>query len=513
MKNNINKIICATLLAAGFSACASEFDNDFKVTDKPASVAQNEQLSAYKTLLEYAGSSFALGNTLTSAEFLNEGTPTSLTLTNFNQLTLSDAFLHSKLVNGLGEVDSTSAKSAIDLAVSKGISLYGGTLVSSTNLNESYLSNALPGKMVEATFTYDFENDALGTEYPFGFNGEARSDKGASVVEDPAGESGHCLHVACGLVFPVITFNLPKGTTLGDFVRVEMDWRAVNDGGLNGFAGVLHTYVKDSGYDYPTPGAMGCKLGEWGRGKVVLDLAAFNFDDAKKAWTSVPLEFGSVAWWQEYYVDNIKWVYTYNEPDYESAEAQQIAKNQMKTYVQTLVKSYGDNVSAWTIADRPISSPSTMFWKRVLGDTYFALAAKYAREQNASLKLFVSEEGLTDAARLADFLAVIKKAENEGAKIDGIEVLLDAKVVDQSLLTSMFNTLAKTGKFIRLSGLATIGNNNTVDADALTTVLSLYKQIIPESQRYGISFSNGTYTLWNTHFDRLPAFASVADNL
>lgn len=510
MMKTFNKLFCVTLLVAGFSACASEFDNDFHIPEKPADVVKAEQLNSYKTLAQYVSSNFAIGNTMTSAEFLKESTPTSLTLTNFNELTISDAFLHSKLVNATGEVDVAAAQNVVDLAKENNLKLYGGTLISSTNNNESYLINSLPGKVAEAYVLKDFEDEVIGAEYPFGYNGETRSDKGASVVEDPEGKSGHCLHVACGLVFPVITFNLAKGTTLGDYIRMEMDWYAENDGGMNSFAGCLHTWVKDSGHDYPTPASMGCKLKEWG--KVTLDLTAFNFDDAKKAWASLPFEFGMVSWWQQFYVDNIKLFYTYNQPDFENEKSRKIADDAMKTYVQSVIDTYGEEVSTWTVADHPVSSPATMYWKRLLGDTYFGKAAQYAREVNANLKLFVSEEGLDDANRLANLIAIIAKAENEGAKIDGIEVLLDAKNVNQNALNAMFKTLASTGKMIRLSGLATTGDDAS-DATALKTILSQYKTVIPEAQRYGITFGNAVSQLWDNSFNRRETYGGVVEGL
>lgn len=509
MMNTINKLFCATLLVAGFSACASEFDNDFQVHTKPATVTEAEQLSTYNTLLEYVGSNFAIGNTLTSAEFLKESTPTSITQTNFNELTVSDAFLHSKLVNSLGEVDVTSALNVIDLAAEKNLKLYGGTLVSSNAINESYLTNILPGKLAEDSVLYDFEDVALGYKYPMASNASPTSGI-AEIRNDPEGINGKSLYVEGSISFPVVTFDLPKGKTLGDFIRIEMDWYAVNGGGLNGFANALHVLVQEEpAKDYATPGAQGCKLKEWGR--VSLDLTVSGFDD-RAGLTSVPLEFGPVDWGAQWYADNIKWIYTYNVPDYDSDESKAPASEAMKIYVQAIVKTYSENVPAWTIADRPVSSPSTMYWKRVLGDTYFGKAAQYAREVNPALKLFVSEEGLDDASRLADLIAVIKKAESEGAKIDGIEVLLDAKNVDQSALSAMFKTLAGTGKLIRLTGLEVSGSDDATDATALKTVLSLYKQI-PEAQRYGVTFNNAVGELWDSKYNRRQTYAGVAEGL
>lgn len=511
---DIKKYMMAGLVVCGFSACASEFDNDYQVA-KPAVVTQAEQLNSYGTILEYIDPAFHMGNTLSSAEFLGQATPFSLTCSNFNELTISDAFLHNKLVAADGTIDSTSMLSVIDLASQADISLYGESLLSSTNIKDGYLINLLPGKNAEAFKLCDFEDKELGFKYPLALNGGAASGT-AEVVDDPDGESGHCLHVACGLMFPVISIQLPAGHKFGEFTRIEMDWRAVNDGGLAGFANAFHVRLNNGGggdaVDFDTPASQGCKKGEWGRGKVVLDLSKFNLTAAQQDLTSVDLEMGPVDWWCEYYVDNIKLIYEYNEPDYESAEARSIASGQAKKYVQTLLKHYGNAIPAWTIADRPVSSPSDMFWKHTMGEAYFGEAARYARQQKSDITLFVSEEGLTDASRLEALISLINQEEKEGAKIDGIDAIVSLEEAEAAALEGMFKTLAATGKQIRLSGL---GATKDADADAaaLKTVIAKYMQAVPAAQRYGISFAKGTSTLWDSHYDRMPAYAGMIDNL
>ncbi|MBP5682143.1 MAG: endo-1,4-beta-xylanase [Bacteroidales bacterium] len=141
MKNtNLSYIIVAAMCLA---SCAEYEVADFDV-EKPEEVISAEQLSSYGTLLDYVSPSFKIGNTLDMPTFTQQGTATTLTTHNFNEITLSGVFSHSKLVNEDGVVGSKieDLDNAIRFAKEHNISVYGHSIVNS-DVNSAYLNTKI----------------------------------------------------------------------------------------------------------------------------------------------------------------------------------------------------------------------------------------------------------------------------------------------------------------------------------------------------------------------------------
>ena len=501
------------------TSCAEEFDTSYQM-EKPAEVAAAEQLNSYGTLLQYIDPSFHLGNTLTVATLQSEGTATTLTMENFNELTLSDAFRHSSLVAADGSVDTTAINSLADYVSEKNINIFCPALCSSTDVNASRLNSLIAPKLVvleeqAGSDVWDFEGDELGTTYDVK---KATGDiKGNAVIEeDPDGQSGKVLHVTkTNQSFPSITLNFPDGRTLGDYKKIRLDFKAnnktaVNQGIVFIMAGKNTELKKASEY--------GCVQGQWGRGLIEFNLEAMSFSEQQQAMTSVDLLIGPKLMNCDYLIDNITLEYTYQPSYYEektAEEKRQIITEEMEKYVAAVV-GQRSIFSVWTIADNPVTSESSNIWKTNIGDTYFAPAAKAARQANSSIKLFVSEEQLTDADICKALVNVVEQAEKEGAKIDGIEAKV--AVDEESDLTTMLETLAQTGKQIRLTFLAISAADDATAARILSSAVSLYKQKVPPTQRYGISFtavneSSTNAGLWTSGYNRKQTYAGLADAL
>jgi hypothetical protein len=95
------------------TACADEFDTNYQV-EKPASVVEAEKLAQYETLVSYIDAEkFRLGNTLASADLDGKTAAASLTVSNFNEVTVPNLFLHSKQVDNEGEIDVLVAYSFV----------------------------------------------------------------------------------------------------------------------------------------------------------------------------------------------------------------------------------------------------------------------------------------------------------------------------------------------------------------------------------------------------------------
>ena len=168
-------------------------------------------------------------------------------------------------------------------------------------------------------------------------------------------------------------------------------------------------------------------------------------------------------------------------------------------------------------------STDQIFWQDYLEDAthtgselYGAIVSKAASEAfvkyggNAEeLKFFVSETGLEDQKRLESLKYWIKKWEDNGAKIDGINAWLNLTYVEnadnETVVNTLLDNLAKTGKLIRLSNFDVKyqdADGNAVMADKITKeqrqkladyhafVIKAYMSKIPKELQAGLCKGN-----------------------
>ena len=168
-------------------------------------------------------------------------------------------------------------------------------------------------------------------------------------------------------------------------------------------------------------------------------------------------------------------------------------------------------------------STDQIFWQDYLEDAthtgselYGAIVSKAASEAfvkyggNAEeLKFFVSETGLEDQKRLESLKYWIKKWEDNGAKIDGINAELNLTYVEnadnETVVNTLLDNLVKTGKLIRLSNFDVKyqdADGNAVMADKITKeqrqkladfhafVIKAYMSKVPKEQQAGLCKGN-----------------------
>ncbi len=137
--------------------------------------------------------------------------------------------------------------------------------------------------------------------------------------------------------------------------------------------------------------------------------------------------------------------------------------------------------------------------------------------------------------KLEGLIAYVEYIELQGAKVDGIGTQMHISYTsDKDLIAQMFEKLAATGKLIKVSEL-----DVRLDTDDPTTeqlaeqaemyqyVMDMYKQYIPEAQRYGITIwgvsdnadeheywlPGDAPNLWDANYERKHAYKGVADGL
>lgn len=527
MKKNIfsiSSLLSFVAFAALLTGCADYFDTSSPAGEKPAAVTEAEKLAQYETLVSYIDAEkFRLGNTLASADLDGKTAAALLTLSNFNEVTIPDLFLHSKQVDNEGKIDVLVASSLVADVSEKGINIFSSPLCASANVNAGYLEKLITPVTVEepevtGVDPIDFESDDLGKTYPTQKGtGEAAAGK-VVVKADPQGESGHVIHVTKATqCYPSITIKFPEGRKLGDYTDLTLDYYAVNNASYTSkiflAMGGKNAVFKNS-KDY------GCTQKAWGRGKVSIPLAALAFSEDQNKQTEVTILVGPQGVNCEYYIDNIQLVYSY-KPTYEvektPEEKFQIIGGELNDYITAAMEA-APAINSWTVADCPVTSAPNLIWKESLGDTYFGYAAHLMREQRSDAKLFVSEY-LMDPEVRATFLHLLTANEIGMDQINGIDVLLpiDVASFDVNGFVTMLGELKATGKLIRLT-IQNVTGSDALAADALAQVIATYKKQIPAAQQYGINFQAATESasnvgLWTTGFNRKLSYASVADAL
>ncbi len=245
-----------------------------------------------------------------------------------------------------------------------------------------------------------------------------------------------------------------------------------------------------------------------------------------------------------------------------ASERKTILTDALNSYIKTIMTTADGKIKSWDVIGdvlsdngsriRDVKDDKTEFnWSEDLGKEEFArLAVKYAREHFAAaggsaadLKLFVNESGLENDAKLQGLLNWISIWEGDNAtKFDGISTKIKATAfenadqlkAEQDKIEALLKNLANTGKLIRIAGI----DLNYVNAKAeevitaaMTTeqaknmgemykfIITKYKELVPESQRYGIFVSNITDNgdtpngLWNSNYSRKPQYGAFADGL
>ena len=520
MKKNIFSISSVLALCASFfllTGCAEEYDNSYNAGEKPAEVVLAEQLSQYSTLKSYIdANSLFLANALESAVFDELGKDASLTLSNFNEVSLTDLFVHKNLVDDAGVINMLSASSVAKTADEHNIAVFAPALAASANLNTTNMDELIQPEIVEEEAktgddVFDFENYELGATFPM-LKATGEAGKGTATIEDD-GDHAHVVHVKSGTVqsYPAIEIEFPEGRTLADYRTLTIDYKAKKNSGLTnkvffamgGKSVELKTF-KDYGYT----------LNNWG--KVTIDLDDMSYSDTQKAQKKVTLMVGPKTMSCDYEIDNVTLKYSYI-PTYEvektPEEKHQIIAGELNKFITEAMTKCA-TIPSWTVADNPVSSSN--YWKQYMGETYFIEAAAMMRKEASAAKLFISEN-VTDATVRTQLITLLNANQNQ---IDGFDVpvTIDAATFDATAFGTVLSDLAATGKLIRLTILSFTGATDADAGNALKQAIQVYKTKVPAAKRYGINIatvkeSSTNAGLWTQGYNRKESYGAFADAL
>lgn len=137
------------------------------------------------------------------------------------------------------------------------------------------------------------------------------------------------------------------------------------------------------------------------------------------------------------------------------------------------------------------------YWGYYLGMEYATKAFEYARKYApAGMKLYVNDYGLESnpnkLAKLIEFVNYIDQ--HSGTTVDGIatQMHVTASNINKEEVDQMFQTMAATGKMVRVSELdVALGTSSPsaeqlqLQSDVYQMIIESYKENVPEAQRGG----------------------------
>lgn len=234
-------------------------------------------------------------------------------------------------------------------------------------------------------------------------------------------------------------------------------------------------------------------------------------------------------------------------------EKKQIIDGELERWIAGMMEVSRPYVKAWDVVNEPMDdgNPSELktgvgrelaedefYWQDYLGKDYAVRAFKLARQYgNPDDILFINDYNLEYSLdKCRGIIDYVEYIESQGATVDGIGTQMHISTdSDKEKIVEMFTLLAKTGKMIKISELdlgvgVTTGEATTehyqAQAEMYKFVIEKYFEIIPASQRYGITFwspidspassswrPDEPIGLWNQSYTRKRAYASVAEAL
>ena len=319
MKYINNKIILFTCIVGSIMSCTDEYDCQLQV-EKPQNAAINEYLAQFDLLKSYidrSGTPFQLAVNVPGSEFAKKEIAFSTVFTNFDAVDMNGSYDPLNTLKEDGTYNFGGMQTAANVAAEAGVTLYGGILCSSQGQRAAYYNKLIEPKDIPVevqkgtTKLFNFENDAIGTAYPMTGNSSA------VVEDDPAGESGHVLHVGTPTTmandsYAKLHVKLPNGRKLGDYVRLNIDLRHVNQDGIWG-AG-MKVLINGNKFDLGiNADGLGVSNNKWKRDIVIKlnDAAApgFVMPESLKELTEFNLSEGSQSTAAQYFLDNISMDY------------------------------------------------------------------------------------------------------------------------------------------------------------------------------------------------------------
>ncbi|WP_316635070.1 endo-1,4-beta-xylanase [uncultured Flavobacterium sp.] len=523
--------------------------------DKPASIANQEEINAYSDLKSYvdrtANPNFKLGAGISLSDYTSKSLMYRLVNKNFDEITLGYEMKHGAIVKSDGKLDLDNVNKLLKAAAEANVSVFGHTLCWHANQNAAYLNNLIAPDVLSSTgpgwdliTAADFETaDASNYQY--------NSNVVASFTA--AGQGANGVGRALKLNNAVVRANdweaqlylkFSPAVQVGEKYTLKMDVRAdVNASSptqAQTTAGNYKYWDFFGAIPYTTTWTTYTK-------EITVTTEMANCG-------AIAFNLGKTA--TNFYFDNIT-LKKYNATG--SIQTKEKTPEQKKTiigdaqekWITEMVKNCAPYVKAWDVVNEPMDdgkpyelktgvgkinmAADEFYWQDYLGKDYAVEAFRLARKSgNATDKLFINDYNLeysTDKCK--GLIQYVNYIESKGQKVDGIGTQMHIGInSDKDKINTMFKLLAATGKLIKVSELDVAAGLNPTEsdlkkqADMYKYVVDMYVKNIPANQRYGItvwgltdSKSDSSWLpgqhqgLWDLNFTRKFSYANFAEGL
>jgi endo-1,4-beta-xylanase len=236
-----------------------------------------------------------------------------------------------------------------------------------------------------------------------------------------------------------------------------------------------------------------------------------------------------------------------------AAEKKVIIDGALERWISGMVTASKDHVKAWDVVNEPMDdgkpyelktgagktlAADEFYWQDYLGQDYavtaFRLARKYGNQGDI---LFINDYNLEyNLDKCKGLIQYVKYLESQGVTVDGIGTQMHISInSSKEKIVEMFTLLAATGKQVKISEMdigVGVKTNEATDehyqaqADMYRFVVKKYMEIIPVSQRYGITVwspkdspANSSWRagepigLWTEKYNRKRAYSGVSKGL
>lgn len=581
-----NKLLLGAISLGILTACADEsLLQPGESVQKPEEMVQLEYLNQYDVLKNYVNRgenpNFKLGVAIAASDFLKKELVYGLAVSNFDEMTAGNAMKYASIVKDDGSVDFSQVTSFVQTAKEAGMTVYGHTLCWHTQQNKTYLEKLIAPTVIPggggdggrclvlknksalannygAQTWYQFDAPlANGQKYILKFMAKASSDFAPEIYlqSSRGGEQQYPGSVSTiGTTWQKITFEFTPSDALVDKV-------AFNFGFLAGEIYIDNITLTADGSDENL-------------------IANSDFEDGTiTGWTGWnPGTFETISEDGKGYA----WGQIVEMPD---EKKKMVLTNALEDWIKGMMAACKENpnieegesagatlVKAWDVVNEPMSDryPSQLksaategeenaaqsfYWQDYLGKEYAREVVKFARKYGGEdLKLFVNDYNLEAAynnnAKCQGLIDMIAYWEADGVTIiDGIGTQMhvsyslnpEEQAKNEACVVKMFQLLAASGKLVKISeldmgildesGTEIKTENVTLEQQKLMSdyyqfIISKYFEIIPQSQRYGITqwspadspVGSGWRAglpigLWNLNYDRKPTYAGFANGL
>lgn len=581
-----NKLLLGAISLGILTACADEsLLQPGESVQKPEEMVQLEYLNQYDVLKNYVNRgenpNFKLGVAIAASDFLKKELVYGLAVSNFDEMTAGNAMKYASIVKDDGSVDFSQVTSFVQTAKEAGMTVYGHTLCWHSQQNKTYLEKLIAPTIIPggggdggrclvlknesalannygAQTWYQFDAPlANGQKYILKFMAKASSDFAPEIYlqSSRGGEQQYPGSVSTiGTTWQKITFEFTPSDALVDKV-------AFNFGFLAGEIYIDNITLTADGSNENL-------------------IANSDFEDGTiTGWTGWnPGKFETIS------EDGKGYAWGQIE-EMSDEEKKMVLTNALEDWIKGMMAACKENpnieegesagatlVKAWDVVNEPMSDryPSQLksaategeenaaqsfYWQDYLGKEYAREVVKFARKYGGEdLKLFVNDYNLEAAynnnAKCQGLIDMIAYWEADGVTIiDGIATQMhvsyslnpEEQAKNEACVVKMFQLLAASGKLVKISeldmgildesGTEIKTENVTLEQQKLMSdyyqfIISKYFEIIPQSQRYGITqwspadspVGSGWRAglpigLWNLNYDRKPTYAGFANGL